>query len=136
MKKYFLIILTIIIVSSCKNSTKTIKLNDNLFAKGKDISDSIFNGEVKYYDSMDRLLYKTNFINNKLDGSSILYNTKGTVIDSIFYVNGFANGFHYQFDDEGNLTYLDYSYFGLGVGPKVYYMNKQLKNFTFSNSDI
>lgn len=118
-----------------KESIKIVKLNDDLFAKGKSITDSVFHGEVLYYNKAGVLITRANFSKNKLDGSSIDYYPDGSIKDSMFYIDDKSNGFRYKWDKEGKVSYFHYSYFNISVGPIAFFASGIPEEYSFSSFD-
>jgi antitoxin component YwqK of YwqJK toxin-antitoxin module len=88
-----------------------IKRPDQLIYVGNIVLDSLFDGEVKYYDSSGIYLGHASYNCGYKEGVEVNYYKNGMIRDSSFYHNDLQNGFVYQFDRNGTLQY------------KVYYMN-------------
>lgn len=118
---------------SCKNDKiKTIRYG-NFIAKGEIIihsNDTIFNGLIKYYDAKtNELIFTEEYLNGNLNGPSIVFND-GLISHINYYENGFLNGWSEVYGENETLTYKQFNYFGLPVGPSIKF-NKNEIDFSF-----
>jgi hypothetical protein len=116
------LLLISIIIQSCTNSGDRIirKYEDGTIMEGLATKDSLFNGRVNCYDSIDNtLLWYSNYRYGIRNGVTVQYYKNGVISDSMFYQNGNTNGFAYKFDSSGKLLY------------KVFYVNNRLVGHTY-----
>jgi len=128
----------IILIASCKDKKDkyyTVRQVGDLTIRGKFINDSVYDDTVKYYDLNDSLIAKSFFKDGKKEGLSTNYFPNGNIKATTYFKYGLTNGFHKVFDSSsGNLYYTDYYYYGLDVGPAIYYNeNKSPDIFYFIN---
>jgi hypothetical protein len=102
---------------SCKTNKKylEIKQDDGELAKGAVINDSLFDGPVKYYDSLNNYLGFSIFKNGVENGLAVKYEN-GVISDSLFFENGTKNGRAYKFNSKGKLIYECFYYNDRMVG--------------------
>lgn len=134
--RYYLLVLCIIFLScnnlSRKNNVSISRL-DTIW-EGKIISDSIFDDTIRYYNLSKKLLGIKVFKNGKLEGVSTEFYENGNPFRTITYNNGVRNGPSSYYDSSGKVIYNDFCYYGLTVGPIIFYDDRrQPKSFFFSN---
>jgi hypothetical protein len=136
MKFEIAFILIALCLFSCNEKVKSKKIRQgNLIVTGDiEISnnDTIFNGEIKYYDN-NTLVSKENYINNQRNGLSISYYANGVIKEESQYTLGLINGFERQYDKKGSIESIYYYYYGVSMGPLYNYENKIIKEYYFSD---
>src|SRR5882672_12013545 len=132
--KLHLIFFTIIIITmSCRNDIENSKHKVGPFlVEGHFIDDSVMDGEMKYYNSMAKLVTVINYQKGIKHGASINYYLNGKTYDSIFFYYGLKDGFHYIYDSTGKLSYIDFYSKGHNFGPQFYYSNGKLEKYYYN----
>jgi|694.fasta_scaffold56833_4 hypothetical protein len=119
---------------SCKaNKEKRIHIGD-FDLVGNFVSDTVPNGTIKFYDTLNKLVAIRNYTRGVLNGNSMGYYNNGNVHDSSFFIYDFKNGYDYLFDSLGYLKYKANYFFGKQIGPVYTY--DRLKNvieYSFNN---
>ena len=116
--KYLLIPIIFIGCSSKNQKLQKKKLGDFL-VEGQFLNDSTLNGKAKFFTLDGKLFSEVTFNNGLKNGPSLYFDKGGYKIDSTNYKYGMANGYRYSFDKNGNISYVDYFYMGLNVGPVI-----------------
>jgi len=98
---------------SCVNNKKNenivrIKDSNGIISEGKLFADSLFNGRVKYFDSLNNYLGYSTFKYGIKEGVEVAYLKNGNLSDSSFYHNDKQNGFGYKYNGNGKLLYKTY----------------------------
>ncbi|MBS1578286.1 MAG: hypothetical protein JST29_01445 [Bacteroidetes bacterium] len=121
--RYLLFTIIFFSVSCIENTSKHEKRKiGSYFIEGNfssTQSDSLTNGEFRYYDLSDNLIKKVNIVSGKKEGTEVNYYSNKFIKDSGNYNSGFRNGFFYTFDSLGKLRTMSYHYFGLQFGPSL-----------------
>ncbi len=135
--------LTIIFVSlafcfySCTNKAgvKKIQLGDLILEGAITIkgSDTIFNGEIKYYNRNNKLISKIHYLNGQKNGTAVNFHPNGAIHEESSYVLGLINGFRFTYDLNEKIESKDYYYYGARIGPLVVYENGIVKEYYFSD---
>ena len=111
---------------------------DNYKVVGDITSDSIYNGNIKFYDSATgKLIQEAEYKNGLLNGKRVNYWNNDKIFSILNYENGKNIGYNYYFDSIGNLINKDYFYYDLKVGPSIKYSsgNPLVYNFyAFDNN--
>lgn len=110
------------------------KTSDGIVIKGKVIADSLYNGRIEYYDSLNQYPGYSNYKFGLKDGVEVSYYLNGKISDSSFYRNGMRNGFAYNFQKTGKLSDKGFYLNGRSFGPAYEYDdNGNIKYFSFVN---
>jgi hypothetical protein len=118
---------------SC-NSPRKVDINESEYARGNNISEKFFDGEVKYFRKKNNTLSCIAlFKDNELNGLVRKFDSTGNqVIDLMNYDDNLPNGYHYVYNNS-IISYSDFSYYGLYVGPRFYYDSGKLSFFQFTD---
>lgn len=112
MTRKILLIVYIGIVSSCslksQHNIVKIKGSDGIISVGRFFADSLFDGKVKYYDSLNHYLGYSTYEYGKKDGPEVSYFKDGRISDSSINHDDMRNGFAYKFNEKGLITYKSY----------------------------
>lgn len=105
---------------SCKyQHQKEIYVN-HLRVVGNIGSDSLYNGNIKFYDSTSgKLVEEATYKDGQLNGRRVIYLPTGKPSVVSQYENGKQNGYADYFDSVGQLTTRDYFYYNVRVGPSI-----------------
>ena len=133
MKTNLILILFLIACNSKENFDREILLEDGSKAVGDINKDSTFEGEIKFYDSQNKLTGIFNYHNNLKDGIASKFYNNGKKSISLAYKEGKRNGTSLVYDSLGNLTSSEYHFHGLKVVPVIIYENNKPGMFTFSS---
>jgi len=128
--------LSILILSGCTNSTRESieTLHEGSFIVKAKFVDGRRNGRSEMYDSAGHLSGVLNYRNDSLSGICIHYFLNGVVSDSVMFINDKPQGYWKHYDQNGDLRYITYYYYGLQFGPEIsYYKDRILKSFNFLN---
>jgi hypothetical protein len=107
---------------------------DNYLAEGKFLNDSVPDGEVKFYDKQGKyLMAKSVYLNGKKNGLTINYFENGKIKDSLFFSEDIPNGPSYFYDSLVELSFSMYHFYGLTLGPIVYYQNGKPNRYYFTD---
>ncbi|MDP4284776.1 MAG: hypothetical protein Q8891_10145 [Bacteroidota bacterium] len=89
---------------------KIIRLKgpDGIISEGKYFEDSLFDGKVKYFDSLNEYLGYSTYRYGVKDGPEVSYFKNGKISDSSFYHDDLRNGFAYRYNKNGTLVYKSY----------------------------
>lgn len=125
----------ITLIIGCSNERRKFEKRevDNYIVEGIFINDSVYEGLTKFFSLKGELKSKINFMNGKKNGIAVNYFDNGNIHDSCFYENGLKNGDHFVFDSSGNLVYQDFYVQGYRIGGQVFYKNKEVWQYIFSN---
>jgi len=126
MYKYYFLLSIIFISCNTKPKFFSKRDNDGDIMKGEVINDSIFNGIVKYYDSLNNYKGYATFTYGFQNGPSVHYYDNGKLSDSINYINDAGNGFAYNYDSTGKLIGKVFLYQNRSVGH--YYIYDSIGN--------
>lgn len=131
-----LVLLFFAIIFSCKEIRKqdivTIRRSDTIIT-GNIIGDTLFNDTIKYYNLNEKLISSKVFKRGKQEGLSTDFYPNGNPHHITSYTNGIKNGYSFYFDSSNNLIYKDYYYYGLTVGPIIFFNKREPKRYFFSN---
>jgi antitoxin component YwqK of YwqJK toxin-antitoxin module len=138
MRINFFLIASLSVLSSCinepENKTMRIKNEDGSYSEGKVFADSLFDGKVKYYDTLNNYLGYAIYKYGYKEGPEVRLSKSGKVTDSTIFRNGFQNGFAFKFEEGGKLRFKSYylngrpfghvySYDSSGVLSDYYFIN-------------
>jgi hypothetical protein len=131
-KSIFIIVLIAISLYCCKSETRTIEiLKDGVLSKGQIIDDSLYHGIVRFYGANNENLGYSTYKYGIQNGWSVRYN--GQIKDSVFYRNGYKNGYGYVFKNN-IITYQGYYYQDRNVGGTFRYdSNGNVLHYSFLN---
>jgi hypothetical protein len=125
MLQRIIIITTCFICFSCTNkkNENVVRIKDpkGIISEGKLFADSLFNGKVKYYDSLDNYLGYSTFKYGIKEGVEVGYFNNGNVSDSSFYHDDMQNGFAYKYNRSGKLLFKTYYLNGRPFGHLLEY---------------
>ena len=82
--------------------------------------------EKEYYDN-GVLKYKTQKLNNKIDGYSKFWDINGNLINEVNYSNGLLHGKWTEYYPNGEVKYLSTYQYGLKNGPEIWYYDNGIK---------
>lgn len=135
MKSIFLI-LAIACLSCSSNNHKSIKTKDGLLAKGDVDEQSRFQGLIKFYEpNSHKLVSEAIYKDDRQEGESKFFYPNGKVKVWNEYRDGQAHGFTKHYNEQGELAFEQYFYYGLRVGPSVHFKNNQPQTYTFWSLD-
>jgi len=134
--RFFAFTLFILLISSCdSNKIKRVKVGDT-FVEGEIISDTIYNGLIKFYDTTTKqIVQSANYKLGILDGESIVYHSNGNIKLKVNYQNGKILGNVTTFDSSGEIIETQNIYYDLRVGPSIKFKNKQISKYSFYSFD-
>lgn len=137
MKFIIISILVCFTFYSCSEANKKVRIKQgNFFAEGNIFfknGDTLFEGEIKYYDYNNKLVSTANYSGNHKNGKAINYYSNGSIQQVAYYFNDLLNGYRYGYNKDGSLDYKDYSYYGVKVGPSFFYEKNKIKEYYFSD---
>jgi antitoxin component YwqK of YwqJK toxin-antitoxin module len=137
--KYITIPLAFLIFTlSCKQSKIKRITYDGEIAEGMILlgKDTIFNGDIKFYDSTGATLQRiVTYKNDIADGPGIYYYPNGKMSTSTNYSQGKENGFVFFYDTSGSLFQKTYYFYDVCFGPIVTYKNRYPIRYTFYSFD-
>jgi hypothetical protein len=95
-------------------------------------SDSVYNGDIKFYDSAtDLLSEEAEYKNGLLNGKRTNYYRNGKVFSILNYEYGKNVGYNRYYDSFGSLESKDYFYYDFKVGPSISYVSGEPKIYDF-----
>lgn len=139
-RKVICLINIAIILTGCNkpksiNNLTIIKENGYTFI-GKCDKDSLFEGKVLIFDSLNNNIGYSTYLNGIKNGSELLYHKQNIKSDSINYYYGYKDGFAYKYDSLGNLQFRVQYYRGIPYGSTtVYNKSGAITDYYFSNLD-
>ncbi len=123
MNKLFLSFVLVVLFGCKETPVKrivTIKKGMTLI-KG-DINNGVYNDTILYYNLANDLIQKSYFDHGKQEGISFGYYRNGKLLSTTNYSDGLKNGYNSYFvNSSGKCFYRDFYYYGLPVGPIVYF---------------
>lgn len=130
---YFIILL--FSIGCDKNSQKSIVLNKER-VEGDISKDTVFNGEIKFYDlKTNKLVSKCNYINGKLFGDRKDYYLNGNLSLHSFYEGGKLLGSSNIYNTSGILEKKEYYYYDIQVGESISYKKGEIAEYYFYSLD-
>lgn len=131
-RKIYLYILIHFFLFGCKEKVEVIF--DGQYKIIGDIRhDSIWEGEMKFYDLDNRLVAKKNYRNNVLMGPSLRYNIEGIVIDSVNFIEGKKTGLEYVYNDAGEIIQIQNFFSGKEIGSTYTFDKGKIIEYSFNN---
>ena len=132
MKSNWLFLSAFFVFAACRSKKESEIIQDNLRIVGNIDQDSNYQGLMKFYDlQTGRLLYESNYSEGKLDGETRTYDSRDRLFAIENFSKGNLNGFTYGFDSSGKIHYQTYYYYGLPVGPNIYYGEGGVQSYNF-----
>ena len=118
---------------SCNNN-KIINIDGQLRAEGIISSDTIFDGQIKFYNiNSNKLVVKANYTKGKLEGERLTYFDNGSIQTRENYVNDRLNGFTSFYDSSGELVSKQNFYYDFPTGSLLSFKNNKIDSFIFQN---
>lgn len=111
---------------------KTIKVGSYTL-KGNFNDDSTADGRVEYYDSSGHFSKWLTFKNNLKDGPAVVYHPNGSISDSGIFKYDRQYGYWSHYASRGKYKWIDFYYWGLPLGPELFYQDKKLTRFQFND---
>lgn len=97
--------------------------------------DTIFEGQIQYYDSSNKIVEVSEFQKNKRNGESVVFYPNGHVRQISTYIAGYKNGQSIAYNNVGKIVKKNNKYFGLDMGPVEFYQNDSLRAYEFLSVD-
>ena len=110
--KYFLIYIIILFFNS--------NCSYNNYQKSK--SSTNYNIEYEYFDN-GRIKSKLSYLNSKLEGESLFYDSTGVLRITSNYIDGLLDGNTLKYDEQGRILYSISFIRGMKHGKEVFYYN-------------
>lgn len=127
-------LLYIIIFSSCAQHKFRRIIVDDLIAEGDISKDTVYNGDIKFYDTTsNKIVIYANYKNGKLDGKRIDYYLNGNLQHIGYWHDGKRTGIDSFYDSNGKLSCQQEYYYGLEVGSTINYKNGKANEYYFSS---
>ena len=131
MKYLFFLYLSLIIISCHTTNPKSI-LVDNLRAEGNISHDSIYDGQINFYDTIsNKLVIEANYKKGIMDGQETIFFENGSVARKDSYSDGKLDGEVFIYDKYGRILKKDTYYHGIRVGGNIEYSNEKPKYYWF-----
>jgi antitoxin component YwqK of YwqJK toxin-antitoxin module len=131
----FITLLFLLSIVSCSKKYKRIRLSDS-YAEGQISNDTVFNGEIKFYDlNTNHLTEIATYNSGVLNGKRIVYHNNGKIKAVFTFLSGKANGEIIINDTNGNILQKQNFYHDLLVGPSIHYKNNEVKQYYFYSFD-
>lgn len=134
----YLFIINLLFLTSCMNEdlqkTTRIKGENGIISEGKVFRDSLFDGQVKYYDTLNNYLGYSTFKYGIKEGIEVWYFNNGKVSDSLLYHNNMKNGFASNYNEKGIIKYKSHYLNDRPFGPIYEYDSiGKISHYYFTN---
>jgi antitoxin component YwqK of YwqJK toxin-antitoxin module len=117
---------------SCKGQKSRRVITGDLIAEGEISSDTVFNGDIKFYDlSTNKITIKAIYKNGKLNGEKTDYYLNGKIKGVGYYKDDKIAGTVKYYDSGGKLTSQQDFYYGLPVGSNIEYTRGKAGDYYF-----
>lgn len=123
-------------LSAC-NQKKVKKIRLDEFIVEGDIKfigkDTLFADTIKYFNEEGKLVFKSNYVNNKLEGLSLEFYPNGIIKSEASYLSNELHGIAKNYDSMGNLVNSANFFHGLQAGGQMDYIGQFDSLYTFSS---
>lgn len=119
-----------------KLKIRKLKIDDSTIVMGAISEDTIFNGNMKFYNLNGMLLSECEYRDGILNGIRKEYFLNGHLSAVTNYSNGLLHGKARFYDKDGNLMEVRNFYYGLNVGESISLLNGRANKYTFYSLDF
>jgi len=130
-----LLLIFVLTLASCSNEEKRVQYGDYICKGDIKVIDRqpFFDGEIKFYNKSNVLVFSTNYVNNLRHGISKEYYTFGGIKQELNYFYGVEHGLATDYDRNGRIGVKTNYYYGLRSGGQIIYNKRYDSLYVFSD---